>query len=1005
MIKQALFTFIISFSLFCLSVNAQSVRYSVDNFGVKDYGKNMDVQNWAVLQSLDGLMYFGNANGVLEYDGCKWRFIPCVKGVFVTALACGEDGTIYVGTQYGFGYLLPDIYGKLQYYSISDSLIDNYFNTVVWKVHTVNGHAYFQTEDAIFDYYKGKITTILPDNSFHLSFLVNGQLFIREREKGLLIIEKNQLNLIAGGEAFAQFGVFSIIPLNKTNDSLLIFTQEAGIWKYANKQCKKINTSDEVLFENSIIYGAIRLFDGNIALNTINNGLLIINNKSELLAEINTSNSDIEVNDIKQIVQDKQGNIWCATNKGISVVKYSSPVSIFSKESGLQSNVYAVCRYLNKLYVGTSTGLYKFEPSTGFKKVEGIIGPVWALQVFDNELIITANEQLLTYKGQNYLEIDKINARSVCYLEEKRILLSGGKNGIDVYERVNNHWVKKNHIEQIQTEVLSLVTERNRKNIRIWVGTLLEGVFAIDILENHVYKINHYGVEQKLPEGFSMPFFTGNQVVFGTNEGLYSFDVVHQKEIFKTIPVFGFDIRKPVNFLSKAGEHLYISLTDEILLFKNDMYCGNPLAGVDAGKVRTIYPESKLSCWFGCDEALILFNTGKFIPNINNFKTFIRNVICFNDSDIFYGYRFSGMETPTLDYKENELSFEFASLFYLFPEKTVYSFWLEGNDEQWSNWSTDKKAFYTNLREGKYTFHVKAKNVYGYESKEATFSFSILPPWYRTWPAYFAYLLLLILLVFTAIRISIYRVRQKNIRLERIVKERTAEIAQKNVVLQEQKDVIEKEKAKSEELLLNTLPAKVVEELKEKGYTEPESFENVTVYFSDIKGFTDLSGTLDPKYLISKLNEMFTAFDDIMSKYGCERIKTIGDAYMAVCGLPQTNPNHAEMMALAAIDILNYLTERNKTDDLPITIRIGLNSGKVTGGIVGVRKYIYDVFGDTVNTASRMESNGEAMKINVSEMTYHLLKHKFSFEERPLLEVKGKGVLKMYFLVKKEERI
>ncbi|MCA1920374.1 MAG: adenylate/guanylate cyclase domain-containing protein, partial [Flavobacterium piscis] len=191
---------------------------------------------------------------------------------------------------------------------------------------------------------------------------------------------------------------------------------------------------------------------------------------------------------------------------------------------------------------------------------------------------------------------------------------------------------------------------------------------------------------------------------------------------------------------------------------------------------------------------------------------------------------------------------------------------------------------------------------------------------------------------------------------------------------------------------------KVVEELKAKGFTEPESFENVTVYFSDIKGFTEMSGGLDPKYLISKLNEMFTAFDDIMTKYNCERIKTIGDAYMAVCGLPQKQENHAEQMALAAIDILRYLKERNKKDELPISIRIGLNSGKVTGGIVGVRKYIYDVFGDTVNTASRMESNGEPMRINVSETTYLLLKDKFRFEERPPLEVKGKGVLKMYFL-------
>lgn len=211
-------------------------------------------------------------------------------------------------------------------------------------------------------------------------------------------------------------------------------------------------------------------------------------------------------------------------------------------------------------------------------------------------------------------------------------------------------------------------------------------------------------------------------------------------------------------------------------------------------------------------------------------------------------------------------------------------------------------------------------------------------------------------------------------------------------------EIIAREKAKSEELLLNILPLKVVNDLKETGTTEPESFEEVSVYFSDIVGFTDTSSQLEPKFLINELNEIFTAFDDIMEKYQCERIKTIGDAYMAVCGMPVRNANHAENIARAAIDIIHYLTERNKNSKIQWRVRIGINSGKVVGGIVGVKKYIYDVFGDTVNTASRMESNGSPMRINCSHSTYLLLKDKFNFIPREPVEVKGKGILKMYFL-------
>ena len=220
--------------------------------------------------------------------------------------------------------------------------------------------------------------------------------------------------------------------------------------------------------------------------------------------------------------------------------------------------------------------------------------------------------------------------------------------------------------------------------------------------------------------------------------------------------------------------------------------------------------------------------------------------------------------------------------------------------------------------------------------------------------------------------------------LEIQVKERTREL--------------EAEKEKTEELLLNTLPLKVVNDLKENGTTLPESFDEVTVYFSDIVGFTKASTELAPDLLIQELNEIFTAFDDIMVKNHCERIKTIGDAYLAVCGMPDKNEKHAENMLMAAMEIKKFLEDRNGTSDIKWKIRIGIHSGRVVGGVVGVRKYIYDVFGDTINTTSRMESHSEPMRINVSDTTYHLVKDKFKFIAREPMDIKGKGLMRMYFL-------
>lgn len=218
--------------------------------------------------------------------------------------------------------------------------------------------------------------------------------------------------------------------------------------------------------------------------------------------------------------------------------------------------------------------------------------------------------------------------------------------------------------------------------------------------------------------------------------------------------------------------------------------------------------------------------------------------------------------------------------------------------------------------------------------------------------------------------------------------------------------IIALEKDKNEQLLLNTLPMKVVRDLKKTGRSLPHKFKDVTVYFSDIVDFTKYSSHLDPKELIDELNDIYTAFDEIMLKYDCERIKTIGDAYLAVCGMPQQNNRHAEMMLKASLEVMEYIDKRNINSESKWKLRIGMHSGNVVGGIVGVKKYIYDIFGDTINTASRMESNSLPMRINISEETYRLIQNKefiksqsISFEKRAPIQVKGKGEMTMYFVL------
>jgi len=215
-----------------------------------------------------------------------------------------------------------------------------------------------------------------------------------------------------------------------------------------------------------------------------------------------------------------------------------------------------------------------------------------------------------------------------------------------------------------------------------------------------------------------------------------------------------------------------------------------------------------------------------------------------------------------------------------------------------------------------------------------------------------------------------------------------------------QKAIIEREKSMSDRLLMNVLPYKIISDLKQYGETKPQLFEDVTVFFSDFVGFTSMSTTVEPDHLISELNDIFTRFDEIMMENGCERIKTIGDAFLSVSGMPDKNEKHAENMVKAALDIIDYLVERNEKRELKWLVRIGIHTGPVVGGIVGVHKYIYDVFGDTINTASRLESLSEPMKIHVSEITAGLIGNIFSLTGLPEIDVKGKGMMKSYYVDK-----
>ncbi len=279
-------------------------------------------------------------------------------------------------------------------------------------------------------------------------------------------------------------------------------------------------------------------------------------------------------------------------------------------------------------------------------------------------------------------------------------------------------------------------------------------------------------------------------------------------------------------------------------------------------------------------------------------------------------------------------------------------------------------------------------NAFGEVAEEATFKVYIKSPWYLSSLAYLVYCTLAVILIYALATFYNKRLISKNRHLEKKIQERTKELNE--------------EKIKTDKLLLNILPEEVAEELKTNGFAEAKQIEQVTVLFTDFKEFTAKSALLTPKELVKQLHECFTVFDSIMQKHGVEKIKTIGDAYMAAGGLPIPNKTHAMDVVSAALEIQEFIAEHKRQKksqgELFFDIRIGIHTGPVVAGIVGVKKFAYDIWGDTVNTASRMESSGEVGKVNISETTYDLVRHHFKCEHRGKITAKGKGEIEMYFV-------
>lgn len=341
-----------------------------------------------------------------------------------------------------------------------------------------------------------------------------------------------------------------------------------------------------------------------------------------------------------------------------------------------------------------------------------------------------------------------------------------------------------------------------------------------------------------------------------------------------------------------------------------------------------------------------------------------------------------------LSHDQNHLTFHLIGINWQRNDEIFYRYRLNGQESDWQPTTSDNKCTYQNIPDGTYTFQVQAQNANGIWSDVASYEFTIMPPYWKTTWFIILEILVLISIIILVFRWRIQNLKRERDRLDALVQERTKEL--------------QVERDKSESLLLNILPEQTAEELKNKGYAETQYYEESSVLFSDFEGFTYLTETMKSKELVVILDRFFKAYDQAAKRYGIEKIKTIGDAYMCAGGIPEKSPHHAARLVAFGLEMIRLTDQINQAiPELaanPWKIRIGIHTGPLIAGVVGKNKFAYDIWGDTVNLAARLESTSESGRLNVSQATYDSVSKIFNATARGKLKAKNKGEIDMYFI-------
>jgi len=897
-----------------------------------------------IVQDHNGILWFGTDGGLSRYDGKEFTTFNSSNGLLANMILClteDRSGILWIGTHSG-GLSRYD--GKtFTNYTTADGLARNVVRCISQDT---DGNLWIGVDRGGVSRFDGKTFT----NFSTAQGLVNYHVRTISQDR----VGSIWIGTLGGvsrydGKSFTNFP-FNARNIIQDRSGLLWFGTGTGVTRYDGKSLATLSAAQGFATSGGVL-SALQDRNGNFWFGLFAGGLTRYDGKTFTNYSTAQGLADLIA---WHLLEDHTGNLWIGTDGG-GISRYDGKsFTNYSIAQGLpHSSVTSLIEdHSGTIWVGTGGGLSCFDGNK-------FLNLTTAQGLPNNQLYSIKEDQ----SGNLYLGTDA--GLSVFSKEKQALFLEKAGKGEpapkNLFENFNiDDGLPNNSVVQI------LLDDTNR----IYLGTY-NGICEM-------IRVNYDGIGSK---GWRVGKIFNKKTGYPVKELLSN-----QYSLFK----------------DNTG---IIWITTNSLVTRLVRF--DPKAIIKSSIPKLVINKIKINkenvCWNDLKPALkqdTSLTKGEVTPaNVTEEANTFGKIL--NDSSriamrkLFNDISFDGIspwypipEKLVLPYANNDISFDFVAIETAKNSLINYQFILEGYDHDWSPPSNSTTANFGNMYEGAYTFKVKAQNADGVWGDPVSYSFKVLPPWWRTWWAYTIYVLLILIGLRYFIKWREHNLRMENEKLEKKVELRTAEVVA--------------EKKKSDDLLLNILPEEVAEELKAKGSADAKQFDEVTVMFTDFKGFTQISEKLTPTELVAEIHTCFKAFDSIIEKYNIEKIKTIGDSYMCAGGLPVTNTTNAVDVVNAALKIQQFMQQhlqhRKAEGKEPFEIRIGVHTGPVVAGIVGVKKFAYDIWGDTVNIASRMESSGEAGKVNISSGTYELVKGEFKCEHRGKIKAKNKGEIDMYFV-------